>query len=200
VDAFAMATRRALAVGYDIVEIHAAHGYLNHQFLSPLSNRRTDAYGGILANRMRFLCRVVDTVRAVWPEDRPLFVRISCTDWVDGGLTIEDQIEVARALRTRGVDVIDCSSGGIVPWAKVPFAPGYQIPFAERIRREVGIATGAVGLITTPEMAEEIIHNSRADLVLLGRELLRHPYWPLDAARALGVDIPWPIQYIRAKL
>ncbi len=198
VSAFRAAAQRALAAGFDAVEIHSAHGYLLHEFLSPISNQRTDEYGGPLENRARMLLRVVDEVRAVWPEQRPLLVRLSATDWVEGGLTVDDQVQVARWLKAHGVDMVDCSSGGISSFAP-PAGPGYQVPFAEKIRREAGIATMAVGLITTPEMAEEIVRNGRADVVALGRELLRHPYWPLDAARALGQDLAWPKQYVRAK-
>jgi 2,4-dienoyl-CoA reductase-like NADH-dependent reductase (Old Yellow Enzyme family) len=200
VSAWKVAARRAEAAGFDAVEIHAAHGYLNHQFLSPLSNTRTDEYGGPLENRMRFLLRVVDAVRQVWPAEKPLLVRVSATDWVERGLTPDDTVVVARELKRLGVDLIDCSSGGSVPDAPVRSGPGYQVPFAEKVRREADVATGAVGLITRPEMAEEILHNGRADLVILGRELLRHPYWPLDAARVLGYDIDWPRQYRRARL
>jgi 2,4-dienoyl-CoA reductase-like NADH-dependent reductase (Old Yellow Enzyme family) len=193
------AAQRALLAGFDIIELHAAHGYLLHQFLSPLTNHRTDEYGGSPEKRARMLLRVVEAVREVWPEAKPLFVRISATDWVDGGLTLEDHVPVARELKARGVDVVDCSSGGIVPAVPPCVYPGYQVPFAERIRRGAGIATQAVGLITTPEQAEEIVANGRADLVALGRELLRNPYWPLQAARALGHDMPWPEPYVRAK-
>lgn len=199
VSAFRAAAQRAASAGFDAVEVHSAHGYLLHEFLSPLSNRRTDEYGGSLENRARLLLRVVDAVRAVWTERQPLLVRLSCTDWLEGGLPFDDQVQTARWLKERGVDLVDCSSGGISSF--VPSAgPGYQVPFAERIRREVGIPTMAVGLITQPEMAEEIVRNGRADVVALGRELLRHPYWPLDAARALGHGLAWPKQYVRAKL
>jgi len=199
VSAFRAAAQRALAAGFDAVEIHSAHGYLLHEFLSPISNQRTDEYGGSLENRARMLLRVVDAVRQIWPEQRPLLVRLSATDWVEGGLTIDDQIQVARWLKAHDVDMVDCSSGGISSVAP-PAGPGYQVPFAEKIRREAGISTMSVGLITTPEIAEEIVRNGRADVVALGRELLRHPYWPLDAARALGQDLTWPKQYARAKL
>ncbi len=195
---FASAAKRALAAGYDALEIHGAHGYLLHEFLSPLSNQRNDEYGGSLEHRARLLLRVVDVIRKIWPEQQPLLVRLSCTDWSPGGLVVEDQIQVARWLRDRGVDIVDCSSGGLLPVVP-PTGPGYQVPFAERIRHEAGIPTIAVGLITTPEMAEEIVRNGRADLVAVGRELLRHPHWPLEAARVLGDDIAWPKQYIRAK-
>jgi len=194
------ATRRAEAAGFDVVDIHAAHGYLNHQFLSPLSNHRTDDYGGPLDNRMRFLMRVIEAVRQAWPQDKPVFVRISATDWVEGGLTPDEVVVVARELRVRGVDLIDCSSGGLMPVAPPAPGPGYQVPFADRIRREAAIPTSAVGLISTPELADEIVRNGRADLILLGRALLRDPYWPLDAARVLGHDIAWPRQYQRARL
>lgn len=200
VQAFRDAAARALAAGFDVVEVHAAHGYLLHSFLSPLSNQRTDAYGGSLANRARLLREVVQAIRAVWPGDRPLFVRASASDWVEGGLTVDDWVEVARDLRELGVDLIDCSSGGVVPDAQIPLGPGYQIPFAETIRQRAGIATMAVGLITAPEYAEAIVAHGRADLVALGRELLRDPQWPLRAARVLGVDGPWPRQYLRAKV
>ncbi len=196
--AFRSAAARALEAGYDTLEIHAAHGYLLHEFLSPLSNRRKDKYGGSLENRARLLLRVVAAVRQVLPEEQPLFVRLSCTDWVEGGLVVDDLIQVARWLKDRGVDMVDCSSGGNAPIAP-PDWPGYQVPFAQAIRSSAGIATMAVGLIATPEMAEEILRNGRADVVALARELLRHPYWALDAARVLGDDIAWPKQYLRAK-
>jgi 2,4-dienoyl-CoA reductase-like NADH-dependent reductase (Old Yellow Enzyme family) len=199
VDAFQTGTRRAIQAGYDAVEIHGAHGYLLHQFLSPLSNHRADTYGGSLQNRMRLLVRVVDAVRDVWPGDKPVLVRLSSTDWVDGGLHLDEVVQVARVLKEHGVDLIDCSSGGLSPRQVIPLGPGYQVPFSERVRREAGVATGAVGLVTTPEMAQEIIHNGRADLVFLGRELLRDPYWTLHAARHLGVDVVWPVPYQRAK-
>jgi len=199
VAAWGAAAARALEAGLDAVEIHGAHGYLCHQFLSPLSNHRDDEYGGDLASRSRFLMRVVDAVRGAWPEERPLLVRISATDWVTGGLTPGDLVVVARELKARGVDVVDCSSGGAVPAAPAGVGPGYQVPFAARIRREAEIATVAVGLIGAPELADEIVRNGRADLVALGRELLRNPYWPLDAARTLGRDVAWPRQYLRAR-
>jgi 2,4-dienoyl-CoA reductase-like NADH-dependent reductase (Old Yellow Enzyme family) len=198
--AWRAAASRAEAVGFDLVEIHAAHGYLNHQFLSPLSNQRNDGYGGSLTNRMRFLLRITEAVRHVWPQDKPLFVRVSATDWAPGGLTPDDLVAVARELKARGVDLIDCSSGGAVPTSPPGIGPGYQVPFAEKIRHEAELATAAVGLITAPELADEIVRNGRADLVAMGRELLRHPYWPLDAGRALGQEIAWPRQYRRARL
>jgi 2,4-dienoyl-CoA reductase-like NADH-dependent reductase (Old Yellow Enzyme family) len=200
VSAFRAAARRAVSAGFDAVELHGAHGYLLHEFLSPISNRRTDEYGGSLGNRARMLLRVVDAMREGLSQSQPLFVRLSCVDWVEGGLTLDDQVQVARWLKDHGVDMVDCSSGAIAPVVP-PVGPGYQVPFAEKIRREACIPTMCVGLITQPEMAEEIVRNGRADVVALGRELLRHPYWPLDAARALGADadVVWPRQYVRAK-
>jgi 2,4-dienoyl-CoA reductase-like NADH-dependent reductase (Old Yellow Enzyme family) len=196
--AFADAARRALTAGFDVVEIHAAHGYLLHEFLSPLSNTRTDDYGGSFDNRIRFCLEVVDAVRAVWPERLPVFMRISATDWTEGGWDVEQSIELARRVKARGVDLIDCSSGGNVAAAKIPVGPGYQVPFAERVRREADIATGAVGLITEPAQANAIVADGRADCVLLAREMLRDPYWPLHAAQQLGATIDWPAQYLRA--
>jgi len=197
---FQDSARRALAAGFQVVEIHGAHGYLIHEFLSPLSNLREDEYGGDLNNRMRFLLEVTDAVRAVWPDSLPLFVRLSATDWTEGGLTIEETVQIARELKKHGVDLIDASSGGNVATAQIPVAPNYQVPFAERIRNEANIDTGAVGLITEPQQANEIISHERADLVFQARELLRDPYWPLHAARELHYDIPWLPQYLRAKL
>jgi len=200
--AFAAAAKRAHAAGTEWLEIHAAHGYLAHSFCSPISNKRADNYGGTFENRIRFLLETVQAIRAVWPESLPLTARISATDWADerGGWTIEDSVALARRLKTAGVDLVDCSSGGIVPDAKIPLAPGYQVPLAERIRREAGVATAAVGLITTAAQADEIIRTGRADLVLIGRESLRDPNWPLRAARELGADAKLfaPRQYIRA--
>jgi 2,4-dienoyl-CoA reductase-like NADH-dependent reductase (Old Yellow Enzyme family) len=195
--AFADAAARALQAGFEFVELHSAHGYLLHSFLSPLSNTRTDAYGGSFANRTRMLRETTAKVRAVWPQHLPLAVRISCTDWVEGGWQIDESIALARELKELGVDLVDCSSGGTVPNAKVPVGPGYQVPFAEAIRK-VGIATAAVGLITDPQQADGIIHNGQADVVLIARESLRNPNWPLLAARALGQPIPLPKQYERA--
>lgn len=197
-DQFADAAQRCLRAGFEVLEIHAAHGYLLHEFLSPLSNRRGDLYGGPLENRMRFALDVAHAVRTVWPERLPLFVRISATDWAEGGWDLAQSIEFARALKPLGVDLIDCSSGALVPGVAVPAAPGYQVPFAEAIRRETGIATGAVGLITDPVQAEKIVSEGRADAVLLARELLRDPYWPLHAAKTLGAKVDWPKQYARA--
>jgi len=198
VDAFSAAARRALAAGFDIVELHAAHGYLIHEFLSPLVNTRTDAYGGSYDNRVRLCLEIVDAVRAAWPERLPMFVRISATDWKEGGWDLEQAVELARRLRARGVDLVDCSSAGAVHDQQIVLGPGYQVPFAERIRRDAGVMTGAVGLITTPEQADAIVSRGQADVVLLARELLRDPYWPLHAADALGHRTPWPPQYLRA--
>ncbi|MGB9737401.1 NADH:flavin oxidoreductase/NADH oxidase [Chloroflexus sp.] len=195
---FATATKRARAAGFRWVEIHAAHGYLLHNFLSPLGNDRNDEYGGDLRGRARLLCEVTAAVRAEWPSDLPLAVRLSCSDWTPEGLTIADTVEVARMLREQGVDLIDCSSGGIAPGITIPVREGYQVPFAAQIRREANIATAAVGLITRAEHADAIIRNGDADLVLLGRELLRDPHWPLRAARTLGHDLAPPPQYLRA--
>jgi 2,4-dienoyl-CoA reductase-like NADH-dependent reductase (Old Yellow Enzyme family) len=195
---FAQAARRARQAGFRVIEVHAAHGYLIHEFLSPLSNHRDDEYGGSFENRTRCLREIVAAVRAVWPERLPLFVRISATDWVEGGWDPDQSVELARLLRPMGVDLIDCSSGGNAPRATIPVGPGYQTPFAERIRREAGIMTGAVGVITSATQAEQIIATGHADAVLLARELLRDPYWPLRAARELGQAVTWPVQYLRA--
>jgi 2,4-dienoyl-CoA reductase-like NADH-dependent reductase (Old Yellow Enzyme family) len=198
VAAFAEAARRACEAGFRVVEIHAAHGYLIHEFLSPLSNRREDAYGGSFANRTRLLREVVTAVRSSWPERAPLFVRISATDWVDGGWDIQQSVEVARELREMGVDLIDCSSGGNVAHAQIPVGPGYQTRFAEQIRREAGIMTGAVGMIVSSAQAEHVVATGQADAVIIAREFLRDPYWPLRAARELGQSVLWPVQYLRA--
>jgi 2,4-dienoyl-CoA reductase-like NADH-dependent reductase (Old Yellow Enzyme family) len=198
VKGFRAAAIRALHIGIEVVEVHAAHGYLLHEFMSPLSNQRTDAYGGSFDNRVRLCLEVVSAVRAVWPERLPLFVRISATDWVDGGWDVEQSVELARRLRAAGVDLVDCSSGGNVAKAEIPLGPGYQVGFAEQIRREAGIPTGAVGLITTPGQAQAIVAGGRADAVLLARALLRDPYWPLHAAETLGEAVDWPAQYLRA--
>lgn len=195
---FRRAAERALAAGFQVVELHGAHGYLLHEFLSPLSNKRTDRYGGSFENRIRFTLETVDAVRQVWPEALPLLMRLSATDWTEGGWDIEQSVELSRILRTRGVDLVDTSSGGNVAGAKIPVGPGYQVEFAERIRRDAGIPTGAVGMITDPHQAEEIIQGGKADVVVLARELLRDPYWPLRAARVLGVKVTWPSQYERA--
>ncbi|RYY89821.1 MAG: NADH:flavin oxidoreductase/NADH oxidase [Chitinophagaceae bacterium] len=196
---FAAAARRARTAGFRIVEIHAAHGYLLHQFLSPLSNQRTDAYGGSFDNRARLLLEVVEAVRSEWPADLPVFVRISATDWTEGGFTVDDSIALAKLLSEIGVDLVDCSTGGNVPKAEIPVGPLYQVPFAESIRRQSGIRTGAVGMITTANEAEDILQAGQADLIFLARQLLRDPYFPLHAAQQLGADLPWPVQYERAK-
>lgn len=198
VRAFADAAQRALDAGFELLEVHAAHGYLLHEFLSPLTNRREDAFGGTFDNRIRLTRAVVAAVRAVWPERLPLFVRLSATDWADGGWDLEQSIALSRVLAGEGVDLVDVSSGGLVTHQQLRVAPGYQVPFAARIRAEAGIATGAVGLITEPAQAEAILARGEADLVLLGRELLRDPYWPRRAARELGADIAVPEQYARA--
>ena len=199
IDDFAVATSRALKAGFKIVEIHAAHGYLVHQFLSPLSNKREDEYGGSFENRIRFLLQILDSVKTVWPEDLPLFVRISATDWVENGWDEDQSVKLAAILMDQGVDVIDASSGGLVSYAKITTGPSYQVPFASRIKKEAGILTGAVGLITSAEQAEEILVNEEADLIFLAREFLRDPYFPLHAATALADETAWPVQYERAK-
>jgi 2,4-dienoyl-CoA reductase-like NADH-dependent reductase (Old Yellow Enzyme family) len=196
--AFATAAERAFAAGFRVIEVHAAHGYLFHEFLSPLSNRRTDNYGGSFENRARFLLGAVAEIRKVWPERCPVFVRISATDWVEGGWDVDQSVELSRRLKSLGVDLIDCSSGGVVERAEIPVGAGYQTPFADRIRREAQIATAAVGMITGAAQADHIIRTGQADLVLIARELLRDPYWPLHAAKELGVEIAWPAQYLRA--
>jgi 2,4-dienoyl-CoA reductase-like NADH-dependent reductase (Old Yellow Enzyme family) len=199
--AMAGAARMSREAGFKVIELHAAHGYLIHQFLSPLTNTRTDGYGGSLANRVRLLMEMLDVLRAEWPDDLPLFVRVSCTDWIDGGWNLHDTLELARMLAARGdVDLIDCSSGGLDPRQQVPIHPGYQVPFARAVRQDAGVATAAVGLIHTPDMAEQILANGDADLVVLGRTLLADPYWPLNAARALRASIEWPVQYERANI
>jgi 2,4-dienoyl-CoA reductase-like NADH-dependent reductase (Old Yellow Enzyme family) len=196
---FANATRLADAAGFEMLELHAAHGYLIHEFLTPLANRRTDEYGGSFENRTRLALRVARAVRQAWPERKPLWVRLSCTDWVEGGWDLEQSVELARLLHKEGVDTIDCSSGGADLRQKIPLAPGYQVPFSARIRREAKIATAAVGLIEAPEQAEAILVNGEADVIVMARAHLRDPYWTLHAAQTLGVDVPWPPQYLRAK-
>ena len=198
VTAFAEAAKRALKAGFRVIEIHAAHGYLIHEFLSPLSNQRRDTYGGSFENRTRFAREIVSAVRKEWPQELPLFIRISATDWVDGGWDIDQSVALAKILKPLGVDLVDCSSGGNIAEAKIPLGPGYQVPFAERIRKDADILTGAVGLITTPQHAEEIVSSGRADAVVLAREMLRDPYFPLRAARELEQEITWPAQYLRA--
>jgi 2,4-dienoyl-CoA reductase-like NADH-dependent reductase (Old Yellow Enzyme family) len=196
--AFAKATRRAIEAGFDVVELHGAHGYLLHEFLSPLSNRRTDQYGGSFENRIRLMVEVVDAIRAEWPVELPLLVRISATDWTEGGWDVDQSVALAKVLKEHKVDLVDVSSGGMAPRLVMPIGPGYQTAFAERIRREAHIATGAVGMITDAAQAEHILRTGQADLVLLARELLREPYWPLQAAKELGDATSWPAQYLRA--
>jgi 2,4-dienoyl-CoA reductase-like NADH-dependent reductase (Old Yellow Enzyme family) len=197
---FRAAAIRALAAGFQVVELHGAHGYLLHEFLSPLANARTDRYGGSFENRTRLLLEVTDAVRAVWPDQLPLIVRISATDWADGGWTVEESVQLAVLLKARGVDLIDCSSGGLAAHQQIAIGPGYQVPFAHRIRAETGVPTAAVGLITDAAQAEQVVADGCADVVLLARELLRNPRWPLMAAHALGASITWPPQYERARL
>lgn len=197
-ESFIAAAHRALKAGFRVAEIHAAHGYLIHEFLSPLSNKRTDDYGGSLENRARLLYEIAIALRKAWPEDYPLFVRMSCSEWVEGGFDIDDAVLVAAYLKSLGVDLIDCSSGGNASHARIPAGPGYQTPFATRIRRETGVMTGAVGMITSPVQADQIIRTEDADLVFLARELLRDPYWPMRAARELGQTMSWPAQYLRS--
>ena len=197
---FEQAAQRALISGFNVVEIHMAHGYLLHEFLSPLSNHRQDSYGGDFAGRSRFPLQIAEAVRNVWPDDLPVFVRISASDWVDGGWDIRQSILLCRQLRQIGIDLIDCSSGGLTPDARIPQTPGYQVPFADIIRKEAGISTAAVGLITAAEQAEQILSNNHADVIFLGRAMLRDPYWPLHAAKTLGATTQWPVQYERARI
>ena len=197
---FQRAAARAVEAGFQVVELHGAHGYLLHEFLSPISNTRTDEYGGTFENRVRFAVETVDAVREVWPATLPLLMRLSATEWTSGGWDIEQSVALSRLLRTRGVDLIDTSTGGNVAGAKIPVGPGYQVEFAERIRADTGMPTGAVGVITNASQADEIIRSGKADVVVLARQLLRDPYWPLRAAHELSVDVPWPPQYERAKL
>ncbi|MGE5086912.1 MAG: NADH:flavin oxidoreductase/NADH oxidase [Bacillota bacterium] len=199
VHAFTRSTQLALEAGFQCIELHMAHGYLMHQFLSPHSNHRTDSYGGSFENRIRFPLEVVEAVRKVLPDNLPLMVRISATEWKEGTWDIEQSIRFAEVLKKHGVDLIDCSTGGNIPGVKIPLTPGYQVPYAEQIRKATGIKTGAVGLITDPDKAEEILQHGQADAIFLARELLRDPYWPLHAAKKLGVEVPWPPQYERAK-
>jgi 2,4-dienoyl-CoA reductase-like NADH-dependent reductase (Old Yellow Enzyme family) len=195
---FTEAARRALDAGFEVIEIHAAHGYLIHEFLSPLSNFRTDFCGGSLDNRIRFLSEVVTAIRRVWPERFPLFVRISATDWIEGGWDVDQSTYAVQKIAPLGVDLIDCSSGGLDPRQKIPIEPGYQVPFAQQIRDRTGVMTGAVGMIEVPEMASQILRQGKADLVILAREFLRRPYWPLEEAAVLGIPVSWPAQYLRA--
>lgn len=199
-DLFMTATRRALEAGVDVIELHCAHGYLLNSFLSPLTNHRDDEYGGSLENRCRLPLQIAKAMRDFWPQDKPMFVRISATDWVEGGWDIAQSVQLSKWMKDIGIDLIDCSSGGLILDAKIPVGPGYQTKLAADIRKQAGIATGAVGMITSPAQAEHILATEQADAVLLARELLRDPYWPLKAARELRADIKWPIQYARAKL
>ena len=196
---FATAASNALKAGFQIAEIHMAHGYLLNEFLSPLSNRRSDEYGGSIENRMRFPIEVAEKIRKIWPAKWPVFVRISTTDWVDGGWTLDDSIIFCKKLKEIGIDLIDCSSGGSSADAKIKAGPGYQVPFSEGVKKGAQIETGAVGIITEAHQAEEILQKGQADLIFMAREFLRDPYWPLHAAKILGEDIPWPKQYERAK-
>ncbi len=198
VEAFVSAARRARTAGFEVLEIHGAHGYLIHEFLSPLSNQRSDEYGGSFENRARFPCEIAQAVRAAWPESLPLFTRISATDWAEGGWDIEQSVRFSACLRDLGVDLIDCSSGGAVSYQKIELKPGYQVPFAERIRRETGVLTGAVGLITEARQADEIIRNGQADITLIARQMLRDPYFALHAAKETAEGAPVPVQYSRA--
>lgn len=199
IEQFASAAVRALNAGFEVVEVHMAHGYLLHEFLSPITNRRSDSYGGDFENRIRLPMAVARKVREIWPASKPVFVRISATDWVDGGWELEQSIRLVKELKKIGIDFIDCSTGGLTPDAKIPAGTGFQTPFATAIKQQTGIATGAVGFITEPVQAEHIVATGLADAVLLAREMLRDPYWPLHAAHALGVDVTWPKQYTRAK-
>ncbi|MCB5184814.1 NADH:flavin oxidoreductase/NADH oxidase [Methylobacillus gramineus] len=196
---FRATAEHALAIGFEVLELHCAHGYLLHEFLSPLSNQRQDEYGGSLENRCRLVLQIAKDLRAFWPQDKPMFVRISATDWVEGGWDIEQSIQLAKWLKALGIDLIDCSSGGLILDAKIPAGPGYQTVFAERIRNEAGIASGAVGIITSALQAEHILATGQADVILLARILLSDPHWPLHAAKELHVDLTWPEQYVRAK-
>ncbi|AIE84014.1 NADH:flavin oxidoreductase/NADH oxidase [Fimbriimonas ginsengisoli] len=198
IDAFVQATRRSHEAGFQVVEIHGAHGYLLHQFLSPLSNFRTDEYGGSFENRIRLVCEVTEAVRAAWPNDLPLFLRVSASDWAEGGWKTDDTVRLAKIVQALGVDLIDCSSGGAIPKAEIPVGSGYQVPFSRAVRA-AGVPSAAVGLITAPAQADAIIRNGDADMVMIARELLRDPHWPLHAARELGYEISWPVQYERAK-
>ncbi len=200
VEDFKAAAVRSISAGFKLIEIHAAHGYLIHEFLSPLSNQRTDEYGGSFDNRIRFLLEIIEAIQSVWPKDLPLFVRISATDWAPGGWEETEAVKLAAILKDKGVDLIDCSSGGLAKSQQIPVGPGYQVPFSNKIKHETGILTGTVGLITNARQAEEILVKDEADLIIMARELLRDPYFPLHAAKELGAEIEWPAQYQRAKL
>ncbi len=199
IDSFRSAAHRALKAGYDLIDIHAAHGYLIHQFLSPISNNRTDKYGGSFENRTRLLLEIIDAVKSVWPSNLPLFVRLSATDWAEGGWNVDDSVNLATILKTKGVDLIDTSAGGMVHNAQIAPSPSFMVPYAERIKKESGILTSAVGLITQAKQAEEILQNGKADLIFMARESLRNPYFALQSAKELGDEIDWPKQYLRAK-
>jgi len=199
ISSFQAAAERALKAGFKVIEIHAAHGYLINEFLSPLSNQREDEYGGSFENRIRLLLEIVKAIKKVWPEGYPLFVRLSATDWVENGWQIEDSVDLSKLLKTIGVHLIDCSSGGVIPGVKIPLVPGYQSPLAEEVRKKAGILTGAVGLITDAEQAEQILQDGKADLILFARESLRNPYLPFSFAQQLNAEIDWPLQYERAK-
>lgn len=199
IGAFATAATRALEAGFRVIELHAAHGYLAHEFLSPLTNKRRDEYGGSFENRIRFVRELVEATRRVWPEKYPLFVRISATDWIEGGWTPEESVELARTIKPFGVDLIDCSSGGAVAHVRIPVSPGYQVPFARKLKREARVRTGAVGMITDAKQAETILANGDADLILMARQFIRNPYTPLHAAKELSVEVEWPVQYLRGK-
>lgn len=196
---FAAAAKRALQAGFNVIEIHAAHGYLVHQFLSPLSNTRTDEYGGTFENRIRLLLRIIDGIQTVWPKDLPLFTRISATDWAEDGWNPDESVQLVHILKDRGVDLIDVSTGGVASHQQIPVGPAYQLPFASRIKRETGILTGTVGMITSATQAETILVNGDADMIIMARELLRNPYFPLQAGKELKGDVAWPVQYERAK-
>lgn len=196
---FRIAAQRALKAGYKVIDIHAAHGYLVHQFLSPISNHRTDGYGGSFENRIHLLLEIVEAIQTVWPSNLPLFVRLSATDWAEGGWNIDETVKLASILKLKGVDLIDTSSGGMVHNAKVSVGPGYMVPFAEQIKNETGILTGTVGLITQAQQAEDILQKEQADFILIARESLRNPNFPLYAAKILGDEVEWPVQYLRAK-
>ena len=196
---FRSAAARAVEAGFKVIELHGAHGYLIHEFLSPLSNTRTDEFGGAFANRIRFLLEIIESVQEVWPEENPLFVRISASDWTEGGWTSDDSVALAKVLVDKGVDLVDCSSGGNAAHAKIPLKPGYQVEFAENIKKQTSMLTGAVGLITEPKQADEIIQSGQADMIFMAREQLRDPYFPLRAAFELGIEVKWPVQYERAK-
>jgi 2,4-dienoyl-CoA reductase-like NADH-dependent reductase (Old Yellow Enzyme family) len=199
IEQFRLAAERALKAGFKIIEIHGAHGYLIHEFLSPASNIRTDIYGGSFENRTRFLIEIIEAIRSVWPPEYPLFIRISATEWTPGGWDGDDSVRLAKLLQAKGVDLVDCSTGGNISGVRIELKPMYQVPFAERIKKETGLLSGAVGLITTPNECEQIIAEGKADVVFLARQMLRDPFFPLHAAKELGVDVPWPDQYLRAK-